>query len=119
MSTCFFTDRDLGKQFPSILAQAGLRVQRHDDHFSADTRDEDWLHVVGERGWVAITHDQRIRYKPNEIRAVIANRVALLVVVGHAPFADLALCRFHADLAGDEPGQQRVAQGSEGSTLVA
>lgn len=50
MTTVFFTDRDLGKQFPGILAAAGLEVEKHDDHFSADTRDEDWLRVVGERG---------------------------------------------------------------------
>lgn len=32
----------------------------------------DWLSVVGERGWVALTRDTRIRYKPNELAAVRA-----------------------------------------------
>ena len=41
-------------------------------------------------GWVAITHDARIRYKPNELAAVLRHGVILLVVVGKAPFADLA-----------------------------
>ena len=41
-------------------------------------------------GWVAVTHDQRIRYKPNELLAVIEHKAALLVVVGTAPFAELA-----------------------------
>jgi hypothetical protein len=48
------------------------------------------LKVVGERGWVAVTHNKRIRYQPNELEAVIAHRVALLVIVGNAPFRDLA-----------------------------
>lgn len=90
MSVVLFTDRDLGKQFPQILRRAGLTVERHDDHFSPRTRDEEWLAEVGRRGWVAISHDKRIRYKPNEHRAVRDHEVALLVVIGDATFADLA-----------------------------
>lgn len=90
MNAVYFTDRDLGKQFPAILEQAGLNVQRHDQHFAPETPDEQWLRAVGQRGWIAITHDRRIRYKPNEIRAVETYRVALLVVVGRAPFPELA-----------------------------
>jgi hypothetical protein len=66
----FFTDRDLGLQFPAILCHAGLRVERHADHFAPNCPDEEWLGTVAARGWVAITHDQRIRYKPNELAAV-------------------------------------------------
>lgn len=90
MSPVFFTDRDLGKQFPAVLAQAGLAVHRHDQHFAPNTPDEAWLQVVGQRGWIALTHDRRIRYKPNELAAVMAHRVALIVVVGRVPFAELA-----------------------------
>ena len=86
----FFTDRDLGNGFPDILAAAGLAVERHRDHFAHDCPDEDWLRTIGTTGWVAITHDARIRYKPNELAAVVRNRVTLLVVVGKVPFADLA-----------------------------
>ena len=90
MSRVFFTDRDLGKQFPAILADAGLRVERHADHFAPNCPDEEWLESVGQREWVVVTHDSRIRYKPNEMAAVVRHRVALLVVVGHAPYPQLA-----------------------------
>ena len=90
MKVVFFTDRDLGTRFPNILGCAGLSVERHRDHFPPDARDEDWLAVVGARGWVALTHDRRIRYKPNELAAVIRHRVALLVIVGSAPYPELA-----------------------------
>ena len=90
MSLVFFTDRDLGRQFPRILTEAGLTVERHDDHFAPDTRDEEWLAEIGRRGWTAITHDKRIRYKPNELAAVLEHQVRILVVVGSVPFADLA-----------------------------
>lgn len=90
MSAVFFTDRDLGFQFPSILKRAGLAVERHADHFAPDCADDVWLAAVARHGWVAVTHDSRIRYKPNELAAVIAHRVRLLVVVGRAPYQDLA-----------------------------
>ncbi|MDE2271203.1 MAG: hypothetical protein KGJ94_04365 [Xanthomonadaceae bacterium] len=82
MSPVFFTDRDLGKKFPQILHDAGFTVERHADHFAADTPDEQWLEAIGHRRWIAITHDGRIRYKPNELAAVMHHRVPLLVVIG-------------------------------------
>ena len=95
MTRCYFTDRDLGKQFGAILKAGGLTVERHIDHFASDTPDDVWLAEVGRHGWIALTHDKRIRYKPNERDAVMRHRVGLLVIVGAAPFADLA----HAFLA--------------------
>ena len=90
MSLVYFTDRDLGLRFPDMLTDAGLTVERHRDHFRHDARDEEWLEEVGKRGWVAITHNSRIRYTPNEKEAVIRHRVRLLIVIGHAPYPDLA-----------------------------
>ena len=86
----FFTDRDLGKKFPEILRAAGLKVERHADHFRHDTPDEGWLQEIAKRGWIAVTHDARIRYKPNELATVMQHGVALLVVVGDAPYPALA-----------------------------
>ena len=72
-------------------AAVGLRIGkafRH--HFAHDCPDSEWLAAVAAKGWVGLTHDKRIRYKPNELAAVVAHKVALLVVVGDAPFAELA-----------------------------
>ncbi len=90
MSFVYFTDRDLGKRFPEILKSGGLAVERHGDHFAHDTPDETWLEEIGKRGWIALTHDRRIRYKPNERDAVIRHGVALLVIIGKVPFPELA-----------------------------
>ena len=90
MSPVFFTDRNLGKKFPDILRAAGLMVERHVDHFAHDCPDEDWLKEIGRQGWIAVTHDGRIRYKPNELAAVFQHRVGLLVVIGTAPYPQLA-----------------------------
>lgn len=90
MNRTFFTDRDLGKRFPDILAKAGLQVIRHHDLFQPGGSDEEWLEYVGKNDCVAVTHDGRIRYKPNELSAVVEHRVSLLVVIGKVPFLELA-----------------------------
>jgi PIN like domain len=90
LSVVFFTDRDLGKRFPLTLASAGLAVERHDDLFPPDCPDERWLAYVGTSGRVAVTHNERIRYMPNERDAVVRHRVALIVVSGKAPLQELA-----------------------------
>ncbi len=90
MSFTFFTDRDLGRKFPAILRAAGLTVERHDDHFGPTTPDEEWITRVAAEGWIAISHNERIRYTPNERDAVLRAGLALLLVVGKAPFPELA-----------------------------
>jgi hypothetical protein len=86
----YFTDRDLGKQFPRILAEAGITVERHADLFPPDGSDEQWLEHCGRHHRIAITHNSRIRYVPNELAAVKRFGVSLLVVVGQAPTHELA-----------------------------
>ncbi len=55
MTFVYFTDRDLGKQFPEILRSAGLTVEQHSEHFDPDFPDEDWLAEVSAQGWVVLT----------------------------------------------------------------
>jgi len=63
----FFLDRNLGKKaFARALREAGLIVQIHDDHFAVDSPDAEWLRVVGQKRWVVITNDRRMRYRPLE-----------------------------------------------------
>ena len=90
MSVVYFTDRDLGLQFPKIPQDAGLKVERHRDHFAPDASDEEWLASAGAKQWVALTHNSRIRYTPNEKQTMIAHGVRLLVIIGQAPYPELA-----------------------------
>lgn len=78
----FFTDRDLGHQFPKLLRAAGLRVEQHDDHFGQLTSDSEWIAEVGRRGWVAVTRDARIRYSPLALETLMESRARLFVIVG-------------------------------------
>lgn len=85
----FFTDRDLGKQFPEILRNGGIHVERHIDHFADAAQDEDWLKEAGKRGWYVLTHDRRMRYRANEIGAIAKFTIGMFVIVGKAPLAEL------------------------------
>jgi len=90
VSHTFFTDRDLGRQFPAELRRAGVVVEMHDDHFGPLTPDPVWLREVGRRGWVALSHDQKLRYRPQERDMAMRAGVPLFVLVGKATHSALA-----------------------------
>ena len=67
----FFIDRCLGKHLiREKLREAGLQVEIHDDHFSKNATDEQWIPEVGKRGWIVLTKDKRITYNAIERQAV-------------------------------------------------
>jgi predicted nuclease of predicted toxin-antitoxin system len=79
--TVFFIDRSLGiEPIRTELLSAGLTVEIHDDHFARDDEDRVWLRTVGERGWVVLTKDQRLRYRPLEIAALRASKDRVFVL---------------------------------------
>ena len=90
MSRVYFTDRDLGKQFPRILADAGIVVERHGDVFPPEGSDEQWLEHCGTNGRIALSHNSRIRSVPNELEAVKRFKVPLLILVGQVTTAEHA-----------------------------
>jgi hypothetical protein len=79
--TVFFIDRSLGTEpIRTELINSGLVVEIHDDHFARDEDDRVWLQTVGERGWVVLTKDQRLRYRPLEIAALRASSARVFVL---------------------------------------
>jgi hypothetical protein len=64
------------------LRQAGAIVEIHDDHFRQAAEDVEWLRAVGPRGWIALTRDDRIRYRSPERTALIQARVRAFVLGG-------------------------------------
>jgi len=80
-SCVFFIDRSLGrKAVADALHAAGARVEVHDDHLPQDAKDEEWLSYVGERNWVALTQDARIRYHELEFKALYRAKVRAFVL---------------------------------------
>jgi hypothetical protein len=57
------------------LVQQGIKHERHGHHFSPGAQDTAWLPFVGEKGWILITKDKRIRFNDLEKEAVVASKV--------------------------------------------
>jgi hypothetical protein len=76
----FFIDRSLGQKIiAENLRQGGVTVEIHNHHFSQNALDEDWLSEVGERGWIVLTKDDRIRYRPAALEAYRRNKVRVFI----------------------------------------
>jgi predicted nuclease of predicted toxin-antitoxin system len=78
----FFIDRSLGKiDVPQALRKAGYHCECHDDHWNQTTEDAVWLTGVAAQGWVVLTKDERIRYRPLERRALDSAKVRAFIVI--------------------------------------
>ena len=79
----FFVERSLGgKVILEVLREAGYIVHTHADHFAPDCPDPEWLHAVGQRGWIVLTKDARIRYRPRERATLLDARVKAFILTG-------------------------------------
>jgi hypothetical protein len=114
----FFVDRSLGrKRFPAPLRDAGFIVEIHDDHFAPDAEDEVWLAEIGKRGWVAITKDERIRYRAIEREALMRARVRAFILTGRdMPVFLRCLPRVQRSLPSTTGPSSRESPGAESST---
>ena len=80
MSPVYFCDRNLGKRFGQELRRQGLVVELHDDHFPQDMPDEDLLRHVAAQGWVILTLDKRMRYRPAEKAAILRHQARVILL---------------------------------------
>src|SRR5438309_10318201 len=77
----FFLDRQLGRyKMAGALRKAGLNIEIHDDHFLQGALDPEWLRAVGERNWIVVTRDERIRYRVAEKQAIRRAKVRAFVL---------------------------------------
>ena len=78
-----FIDRSVGgKTVPDALREIGASLVLHDDIFpDPETPDTEWLTKAGLEGWVVLTKDERIRYRPAERATLIASN-CLAIVLG-------------------------------------
>ena len=76
-----FLDRNLGRHIIADRLRAeGMAVEVHDDHLPLDAPDEDWIALVGRRGWVAITKDRNVRYRAAELEAIRRHAARVIVI---------------------------------------
>jgi hypothetical protein len=79
-----------------------------------DAKDADWLPVVGKRGWIVLTKDDRIRYRQHEYDALMNAGVRAFVLSSR-------------NLTGDEMAaifvkfrsrMERIASGAPGAFIA-
>ena len=75
----FFLDENHQGTQPILqaLRNAGCTIELHSNHFGRGTADDDWLPLVGARGWVLLTSDKRIRYYASKLAQVVESRLRL------------------------------------------
>jgi len=61
------------------LRQCNVQVEIHDDHFPQNAQDEDWISEVGKKGWVVLTKDDRLRYRPAALDAYRRHKVRVFI----------------------------------------
>lgn len=55
-------------------------VEVHDDHLDQDAPDEEWIALVGDRKWLAVTKDKNVRFRTAEIEAIKCRGARVLVI---------------------------------------
>jgi len=73
-SLTFYFDRNFGKRFPKALVQIKppFQIEYHhseNNRFAQEMRDDEWLRICGERGWIAFSQD-RLDKIPVEAMAI-------------------------------------------------
>jgi hypothetical protein len=66
---------------PQALRAAGEQVIAFHEQFASGTIDPVWLPEVGRNGWILLTKDSRIRYRRNEMQALLASGARSFVLV--------------------------------------
>jgi PIN like domain len=78
----FFTDENLGRHVvPEALRVAGEEVIAFHERFASGTKDQVWLTEIGRNGWILLTKDSRIRFRRNEMEALISSKTRSFVLV--------------------------------------
>jgi len=78
----FFIDNNLSQQLAVGMRGFGEHVIHLKDKFSPDTDDPIWLKFIGENGLILVTRDERIRWRPAELRALKDHKVGAFFLGG-------------------------------------
>ncbi len=75
-----FTDRSVPRGVADAVKMMRDDVLWLEDEFPHDVPDQEWLAVAGEKGWLVITHDRKIRTRPGERRAIMDHNVGCFIL---------------------------------------
>ena len=97
-----YVDRSLGSTIvPAALRALGVVAHTELEVFGSiaeGVTDTQWLEVAGRSGWIVFTKDGRIRYRKDELSALVEHRVrAFVLTAGNLGAAEQAT-RFVSNL---------------------
>ena len=75
-----FIDRSIPRGVAEAVRKMREDVVWLEDEFPHDVPDEEWLAAAGQRGWLVITHDRKIRTRPGERSAIMENGVGCFIM---------------------------------------
>lgn len=78
----FFFDNNLSPKLAHGFREFGEDVVHLIDVFPPTAQDTDWLPVIGEKGWILVTRDKKIRRRPAELAAYRLNGIGGFVLTG-------------------------------------
>jgi hypothetical protein len=84
-SLILYFDRCLGKKVPEALARltCPFQVRWHEgEGFRQDLEDDKWLHQVGSKKWVVISHDAKWHREPSAIEAIRQHKIKCFYLYG-------------------------------------
>ncbi|MBM3214900.1 hypothetical protein FJZ36_08300 [Candidatus Poribacteria bacterium] len=105
----FFIDEDLGKPLADGMKGFGENVTHLLDEYPAGTADVAWLQDVGQRGWLIVTRDERIRYRPAERATLTRCRVGAFFLGGK----NLTHCQLVQQLVRNWPRMKELAANTQ------
>lgn len=82
--TLYF-DRCVGKHVPEALAQitCPFQVRWHDgEGFPQNLEDDKWLHTVGSKDWIVISHDAKWHREPAATEAITQHKIKCFYLYG-------------------------------------
>jgi predicted nuclease of predicted toxin-antitoxin system len=86
-----FIDRDAwSHKLGQALDDSGVAYIAHRQRFNHDSPDVEWIEMASRENWIAISRDQNIRRKPNELAAIRASRAIIFVFTSGTLSADAA-----------------------------
>lgn len=100
----FYFDRNFGKRLPGALSKLRppIEIRWHQgEGFRGDMPDDEWLEIVGQKGWVVLTQDQKFHLIDHEIEAIKHHSVKCFYFPGANDGMWKTLCafiRFHAKM---------------------
>jgi len=102
----FFFDNNLSAKLAHGMREFGEDVVHLTDHFPQNAVDSEWLPFVGEHALVLVTRDEKIRWKPAELRAVKNFKVGAFFLGGKK----LDRCQLIQQIVRNWPRMKEIAR---------